>query len=213
MAEMKKSTILILLVLAVAAFIAYKLLWTAAEPEIEHRVAEVGLTANEIAANGPLPGDVSLYQKELAAQQQISTSGYCSSLNGAEIADAQRSGLFPAATFTGSFDGPNRVFAWRSEDRYEATAYINNRKPGELYIGGRRQSADDGSRPSRPVCRQGRRDHCPADLAHLCRECERVCRWFGATNLNILPNGNIVLAWENNVALLDGDSGLIVDFN
>jgi hypothetical protein len=35
------------------------------------------------AANGPIPGDVTLYAKELACQQAIATSGYFSSLNGA----------------------------------------------------------------------------------------------------------------------------------
>jgi hypothetical protein len=62
--------------------------------------------------------------------------GYYPSINAAEIADAQRSGLFPGATFTGSFTGPNQVYAWRSEDRYQGATYINNRKPGELFIVG-----------------------------------------------------------------------------
>ena len=73
------------------------------------------LTANEAAANGPLPGDVGLYAEELGCAAALPTPGYYSSINGAEIADAQRSGVYPCATFTGSFDGPNRVFAWRSE--------------------------------------------------------------------------------------------------
>ena len=88
------------------------------------------------AANGPIPGDVTLYAKELACQQAIQTPGYFPSLNGAEISDAQRSGMFPCATFTGSFDGPNTVFAFRSIDDYPGISYINNRRPGELYIVG-----------------------------------------------------------------------------
>ena len=101
------------------AIIAYKLLWTAVQPKIEQASREIGLTANQNAANGPLPGDVSLYQKELACCQSRATPGYFSSLNGAEIADAERSGFFPCATFTGSLDGPNKVYAWRREDGYE----------------------------------------------------------------------------------------------
>jgi hypothetical protein len=45
--------------------VAYLLLWTAVEPKIEHLISQIGLTPNEVAANGPLPGDVSLYEKEL----------------------------------------------------------------------------------------------------------------------------------------------------
>ena len=71
------------------------------------RPATSGMS-NLDAANGPIPGDVTLYAKELACQQAIPTPGYFSSLNGAEISDAQRSGMFPCATFTGSIDGAER---------------------------------------------------------------------------------------------------------
>ncbi|MEZ4823437.1 MAG: hypothetical protein R2942_13955 [Ignavibacteria bacterium] len=65
-------------------------------------------TKNEIACNGPIPGDVSLYEKEFEASQKLSTPGYYKSLNSAEIADGQRSGIFPNASFTGSFTEENR---------------------------------------------------------------------------------------------------------
>ena len=114
------------------------------------QAGRTGLTSTETAANGPLPGDVSLYGKEFACAQKLSTPGYYASLNAAEIADAQRSGLFPCATFTGSFEGPNQVFAWRSADDYPGISYINNRRPGELYIVG-------GEYPTRTIrCRPGR---------------------------------------------------------
>lgn len=99
---MKKSAVITLAIGAVLGVAAYKLLWTVVSPKIEHRIAQIGLTDNENAANGPLPGDVSLYQKELAAQNKIPTPGYFSSLNGAENADSERSSFFPAATFLGS---------------------------------------------------------------------------------------------------------------
>ena len=37
--------------------------------------------------------------------------------------------------------------------------------------------------------------------------------WIGNTNLNILPNGNIVEAWSTHIVLLDGDTGLILKEN
>src|SRR6516162_5031507 len=63
-------------------YVAYRLLGTVIEQKVEQRVAEIGLTPNEVAANGPLPGDVSLYAKELACSEQLPTPGYYSSING-----------------------------------------------------------------------------------------------------------------------------------
>src|SRR5438034_4330611 len=125
---------LVLIVLLAAA--VYLLLWPVITQKAEQRIAQIGLTSNEVAANGPLPGDVSFYANELACAEKLPTPGYFPSINAAEIADAQRSGLYPCATFAGNFDGPNRVFAWRSQDGYQAANFVNNRKPGELYVTG-----------------------------------------------------------------------------
>jgi len=171
------------------------------------------LTANEKAANGPIPGDVTLYQKELACQQKIKTPGYYPSLNGAEISDAERSGMFPCATFTGSYDEPNQVFAWRSADDYPGVSYINNRKPGELFIVG-------GEYPTRDDQRQVGPYVAKADAASG-KQIWRTYldnpnvsgRWIGNANLNILPNGDIAFAWSHFIALIDGDTGLILKTN
>src|SRR6266446_3255207 len=98
--ETHKSTSRVLkivgLILVVLLLVAgYLLVWPAFRPKVEHRISDIGLTSNEIAANGPLPGDVSLYLKELACVEKIPTPGYYQSINGAELADAQRSGLYP----------------------------------------------------------------------------------------------------------------------
>ncbi len=199
-----------LVALVLLAVAAYRLLGTAVEPKIEHRIGEIGLTSNEIAANGPLPGDVSQYAKELACAQNLQTPGYYPSINGAELADAQRSGMFPCATFSGSFDGPNKVFAWRSAVEYDTTSYINNRRPGELFISGGQAPPPKGTMPAGPFIAK-------AD-ATTGREIWRTYldngnvsgAWIANTNLNILPNGRVVTAWQNKVALLDGDTGLVL---
>lgn len=172
-----------------------------------------GSTRNEKAANGPLPGNLSLYERELSAQQKIPTPGYYSSLNGAEISDAQRSGFFPAATFTGSFDGPNQVFAWRSEDGFQDTAYVNNRKPGELYICGGGNPPLKGIVPPGPYVAKADATTGKQTWRTYLENANASGNWFGAANLNILTNGNIAFAWENQVALLDGDTGLILKHN
>lgn len=203
----KAAGLAILVVLAIAT---YRLLGPVIEKKVDMKVSEVGLSANEIAANGPLPGDVSLYQDEFVCAEQQPTPGYFSSINGAELTDSARSGLFNCATFSGSFGGANQVFAWRSEDVFDTTMYINNRQPGELFISGGEMPPSKGKLPAGPYIAK-------AD-ATTGRQIWRTYldngnasgAWIASTNLNILPNGRIVTAWENKVALLDGDTGLIL---
>src|SRR3974377_215218 len=200
------------LIIIVVLVAAVYLLWPILSQKAEHRVGEIGLTSNEIAANGPLPGDVTLYLKELACQQKLKT-GYYPSINGAELADAQRSGIFPCATFTGSYEGPHQVFAWRGGGDAPVASYLNNRKPGEIYIVGGESPPSNGPMPVGPFVAK-------ADSASG----KQVWRtylwngntsdaWIGNTNLNILPNGNIVQSWSTHIVLLDGDTGLILREN
>ena len=213
---MEISTIIAISLIAIVvllAIIAYKMLWTVAKPQIEHRVSEVGLTENEKAANGPLPGDVSLYETELQASAALPTPGYYPTLGGAEIADAQRSGVFPTATFTGSFDGPNQVFAWRSEDDYQACTFIVNRKPGELYIVGGDNPPLKGTIPPGPYVAKADATTGKQIWRTYVDNANASNRWIGAANLNILDNGQIAFAWSNQIVLIDGDSGLVLRQN
>lgn len=172
--------------------------------------AQEKLNANEIAANGPIPGDVSLYEKELSGCKTLDTPGYYSSLNGAELADAKRSAIFPFANFTGSMTEENEVFAYRSETDYPGASYINTRLPGELYLAGGDFPPLTGPCPAGPYLSKvdaasGKeiwRTH--VDNANISK------RWIGNVNLNIMPNGKIPLAWSNRIALIDGDTGEIL---
>ncbi len=203
----------IAIVVVLIAVAAYRLLGTVIMPKIEQRVAEIGLTSNEIAANGPLPGDVSLYAKEFACQQKIPTPGYYSSLNAAEVADGERSGIYPCATFTGSFDGPNQVYAWRSADGYQATEYINNRRPGELFIAGGANPPLTGVVPAGPYMAKADATTGKALWRTYFENANASGKWLNAVNLNIMPNGKIAFAWQNNIALIDPDTGLILKHN
>jgi hypothetical protein len=175
--------------------------------------AETELSPNEVGANGPLPGDVSLYQKELRGCEGRSTPGYYPSLNGAEIADAQRSAVFPCATFTGSFDRPNRVFAWRSEGSYQGTSFVNNRKPGELFILGGDFPPLKGPVPAGPFVAKADATT-GAQVWRTYLDNANLSGQFIATlNLNILADGNVVVSWTNKIAVLDGDTGQILEAN
>jgi hypothetical protein len=202
-----------LVILLVLAIIVYRLLGGVIGAKVEQNAANVGLTPNQIAAHGPLPGEVGLYAKELACQQQIPTPGYYLSLNGAEISESERSGVFPCATFLGSMDGPNNVYAWKSEDSYQGVSYINNRKPGELYlVGGEYPTLDDpvpaGPYLAKADATTGRQ------LWRTYLDNANASGWLiGNTNLNILDNGNLALAWSNQIVLVDGDTGLILKHN
>jgi hypothetical protein len=171
------------------------------------------LTENEKAANGPLPGNVSLYAEEARCCQGLSTPGYYPSLNGAEIADAQRSGVFPCATFTGSFTGPNVAYAWRSQDPYQGTSFLNNRRPGELYLTGGDSPALTG--PVAPGPYVAKVDATTgAQIWRTYLDNANVSkRWIATTNLNILASGTIVASWGNTVVLLDPDTGRILKSN
>jgi hypothetical protein len=174
---------------------------------------ETSLTENEKAANGPLPGDLSLYESELRGCESLSTPGYYPSLNGAEISDATRSGLFPFANFGGSFDGPNVVYAWRSEDSYQGATFICNRKPGELYLtGGNLPEAKGPVYPGPYVAKADATTGKQIWRTYL-ENANASGVWIGVTNLNIMANGNIVTSWANRIALLDGDTGRILKYN
>ena len=213
---MKKSKIFkwsAIVIIILILYVAYRLLWTVIEPKIEHRLGQIGLTSNEKAANGPIPGDVSLYEQELECAQSLSTPGYYSSINSAEIADGERSGLFPCATFTGSFTSPNQVYAWRSEDSYQGATYINNRKPGELFIVGGDFPPLDGPVPPGPFVAKADATTGKQIWRTYLDNANISGRWIGNANLNILVNGNIVFAWSNRVALIDPESGQILKQN
>ncbi len=169
--------------------------------------------SNLDAANGPIPGDVTLYAEQLACQQAIPTPGYYPSLNGAEISDAQRSGVFPCATFTGSFDGPNTVFAYRSADDYPGISYINNRRPGELYIVGGEVPTKDDPRMVGPYIAKADASTGKQIWRTYLDNPNVSGRWIGNANLNILPDGNIAFSWSHFVALVDGDTGEILKTN
>lgn len=170
-------------------------------------------TSNELAAKGPIPGYVSLYAKELKCSQKLKTPGYYPSLNGAEISDSERSGVFPCATFTGSWDGPNQVYAYRADGDYQGISYMNNREPGELYIVGGEYPTPDDPLPAGPYVAKldATTGH---EIWRTYVDNQNIShRWIGNSNLNILENGNIVQAWSNQIVLIDGDTGRILKHN
>ena len=144
--------------------------WDGDRGEGRAAVAKIGLTPNQIAANGPLPGDVSLYAKELACQQKIPTPGYYSSLNGAEISDSERSGIVPLRHLPRLVRRPERGV--RLAQRRRLSGHRLHQQPQAGRAVHRRRRGTLARRPDagRAVPRQGRRHHRQGDLAHLLRQ-------------------------------------------
>jgi hypothetical protein len=190
----------------IAGFIVLLLVLAAEGPAI----SQIHLTPNEIAANGPLPGDMSLYQSELSCAETMPAAGYFSSINAAELADAQRSGVFPCATFLGSLTGENVVYASRNEDSYQGVTFVNNRLPGELYLTGGNTPPLTGLIPAGPYVAKvdattGKQIwRTFLDNGNVSRD------WIATTNLNILSNGKVVNAGAQWVVLLDPDTGRVL---
>lgn len=177
--------------------------------------ATVGARAedNFSAAHGPLPGDVALYAKEKACAELLKTPGYFPSINAAELADAQRSGTYPCAIFAGAFDGENQVYAWRSEGAYQGVSFINNRFPGELYLTGGDLPKISGPVAPGPFIAKANAATGKEIWRTYLDNANVSGHWIAVSNLNILPSGNVVFAWANRVAILDGDTGRVLIAN
>ena len=110
-------------------------------------------------------------------------------------------------------DGPNNVYAWKSDDDYPGISYINNRKPGELYIvGGEYPTLDDPNMVGPFVAKADATTGKQIWRTYL-DNLNASGHWIGNANLNILDNGNIAFAWSNQIVLIDGDTGLILKHN
>ncbi|WP_424927739.1 hypothetical protein [Amaricoccus tamworthensis] len=162
------------------------------------------------AANGPSPGNLASIEAEWACSQERDTPGYFKSLNGAEVSDATRSQFYPCASFLGSMDGPNEVYAWRSEDSYQGVLFMNNRRPGELYLTGGNNPPAQGVVPVGPYVARVDATTGKQIWRTVLQNGNVSGEWVGAANLNILPDGNIPVAFGNHLVKLDGDTGLIL---
>ena len=117
----------------------------------------------------------------------------------------------PAPPSSARATAPNSVFAWRSADDYPGIAYINNRKPGELYIVG--GEVPDG-RPTR--CRPGptspRPMPPPASRSGAPTSTTRTPRAGGSATPTSTSwtTATSPVAGRTTSVLIDGDTGLIL---
>ncbi|MFC3612852.1 hypothetical protein ACFORG_03680 [Lutimaribacter marinistellae] len=161
-------------------------------------------------ANGPMPGDLSRISQEWSCVQGLETPGYFKSMNGAEVADATRSQTYPCASFLGSMNGENDVYAWRADGDYQGVLFMNNRHPGELYLTGGNNPPAQGVVPPGPWVAKVDATTGKEIWRTVLQNANVSGEWTGASNLNITPDGNIPIAFGNHLVKLDGDTGRIL---
>ena len=96
----------------------------------------MALTANQIAAGGPIPPNYTLASQEAECAAELENPPWYRTVIPAELHDLERTTLFPCAQFPGSYTGPNDVYAYQSSDVYETPFNLATRGIDEMYIYG-----------------------------------------------------------------------------
>jgi hypothetical protein len=92
------------------------------------------LTPNEIAAGGP--PNWTLVQQEAECVAADNNPPWFQTLFAFENYNSNRSHYWECSQFTGSFDGPNQVYAYKSPTYYSTPFMIVTREPNEMYVYG-----------------------------------------------------------------------------
>jgi hypothetical protein len=99
-------------------------------------IKNITLTPNQIAAGGPIPQNYTLVQQEQKCTSGEKNPPWYPTMNAYERGTSNRTGLYDCATFTGSFTGPNSVYAYKSPVLYYTPATWATRGTIEMYVYG-----------------------------------------------------------------------------
>lgn len=204
----------LLILIALLALVLIPALTTTGDVA-DHTLALNGAARNVTEAEqmtvGPIPGDLSLYAKEQKCAENTPTPGYLPAINAAEQQDAARSNIYECADFLGSYTDPNVVYMYKAEGFYPQVQYVNSDGPNGMYVVGGTSTPSTGRVAPGPFVSKVD----PISGEEIWRtyvengNTEDV--FVGGTNLNILENGEIAFAWTNKIALLDRDTGAILE--
>lgn len=106
------------------------------EPPCSVLAGNVGVTSNQLAAGGPLPGNHTLAPEEAECAAQEDNPPWYPTVNPAELHDSNRTHVYACAHFTGSLTGPNKVYAYASPEQYYSPIFAVTRGVNELYVYG-----------------------------------------------------------------------------
>lgn len=76
-------------------------------------IVNVGVTPNQLAAGGPLPGNHTMALEEAKCAAGEKNAPWYPTVNPAELADSNRTHVYKCAHFGGSFTGPNKYMHMR----------------------------------------------------------------------------------------------------
>ncbi|HZD35429.1 MAG TPA: hypothetical protein VE130_09515, partial [Nitrososphaeraceae archaeon] len=94
------------------------------------------LTPNQIAAGGPIPPNYTLVQQQSECIAAEDNPPWTQTLVAFENYNSNRSHYWSCAPFTGSFTGPNQVYAYKSPTYYPTPFTIVTRGVNEMYVYG-----------------------------------------------------------------------------
>jgi hypothetical protein len=100
------------------------------------------LTPDQLAAGGPLPGNLSLIESEQECinslqQNETTWAPWYPTMASTEHGGSERAAVFECAQFTGSFTEPNQVYAYQSPTSLGGVpSWIVTREPNELFVSG-----------------------------------------------------------------------------
>jgi hypothetical protein len=99
------------------------------------------LTPNQLAAGGPLPGNLSQIESEQecinSQQNQTTWAPWYPTMASTEHGGSERAAAFQCLQFGGSFTKPNQVYAYQSPESLGGVpSYLVTREPNEIFVSG-----------------------------------------------------------------------------
>lgn len=160
-------------------------------------VVNVGVTPNQLAAGGPLPGNHSVALQEAECVAALDNPPWYPSLQPAEHHDSNRTKLYTCAEFLGSYTGPNQVYAYASPVQYYSPNMMATRGVNELYVLG----GGWGNAVPKPSGQYVARIN-PSDMSEVWRTeltnlnatTSPTGVWNYIGGINVLPDGSLAVA-------------------
>jgi hypothetical protein len=178
-------------------------------------IVNVGVTPNQLAAGGPLPGNNSVVLEEAkCAAAQSNPPGY-PTLVPAEQYDSGRTKVYGCSQFLGSYTGPNQVYEYASPVQYYEPEVMVTRGINEMYVyGGGFGGPPVSPAPSGPYVAKIN----PGDLSQVWRTYLLNLNatsvgpgntWMYIGGINVLKDGNIAVITNDYLYKLNGTTGAV----
>ncbi|MDR4510664.1 MAG: hypothetical protein MRJ93_03050 [Nitrososphaeraceae archaeon] len=165
------------------------------------------LTPNQIAAGGPLPGNISKILDEIKCVDtehlQPQNAPWFPSVGSTEAGGSGRAHLYPCIHFEGSFSVPNQVYAYQSPGEYGRSYVLETRGPNEMYVYG-----GPGTLPGAFISRV--EVGSLKETWHTTLENNKVSgNWLMPAAINVLADGSIAVTNGRYLYKVNADNGAI----